>query len=227
MKVSKILLVDDDKDLVSVVKDWLIMDNHIVEVVEDGKSALEQLGISEYDLVILDWGLPLVSGIEVLQQYRGRGGLTPILMLTGKGEIEEKATGLDQGADDYLTKPFHMVELSARLRALLRRASGQPSNVLKVGQLELEHDTHHVLNAGEKVVLPPREFALLEFLMRHPNQVFSADALLERLWHSDADIAPETVRACVKRLRKKLNMEADNSMIQTLHGVGYRLLSGS
>ncbi len=225
--MSKILLVEDDKDVISVVRDWLAMEQHLVDVVEDGKTALEQLAISEYDLVILDWGLPLVSGIEVLQQYRGRGGSTPILMLTGKGEVQEKAAGLDHGADDYLTKPFHMLELSARLRALLRRASGQTSNVLKIGPLELDHDTHHVVHGGEQVVLPPREFALLEFLMRHPNQVFSAEALLERVWHSDADIAPETVRACVKRLRKKLGMEAENSMIQTLHGVGYRLISAS
>ncbi|HEY9785855.1 MAG TPA: response regulator transcription factor [Candidatus Obscuribacterales bacterium] len=221
--MAKILIVEDDLDLRSIVEDWLKHEHHTVECATKGDEALDLLKVYPYDLIILDWELPNLSGIEILKAFRGCGGRTPILMLTGKGELDNKETGLDTGADDYLTKPFHMKELSARIRALLRRPASAVENVLKVGDLTLNPKTYAVTKGGADIKLLPKEFALLEFFMRYPNQVFSAEALLDRVWRSESDVAPETVRTCIKRLRKKLNAESEDSIIQTLHGVGYKL----
>ncbi len=221
--MPKILVVEDDLDLRSIVEDWLKHEHHLVEVASKGDEAMELIGIYPYDLIILDWQLPNMSGIEILKKYRQKGGKTPVLMLTGQDQTDHIETGLDSGADDYLTKPFHMKELSARIRALLRRPQTVTENVLRAGELCLNPRTFAVTKGGAEIRLLPKEFALLEFLMRHPNQVFSADALLDRVWRSENDAAPETVRTCIKRLRRKIDGESDDSLIQTLHGVGYKL----
>jgi DNA-binding response OmpR family regulator len=145
-------------------------------------------------------------------------------MLTGKNAISEKEAGLDSGADDYLTKPFNMKELSARLRALLRRPAGVVENVLKVRDIEMDPARYLVTKAGTEIQLLPKEFSLLEFFMRHPNQVFSSDALIQRVWHSDSDATGDAIRTCLKRLRKKLgDNDEKEPIIQTVHGVGYRM----
>lgn len=221
--MAKILLVEDDRDLAGMVFDWLKFEHHLVEMVHDGQEGLELVQSYDYDIIVLDWELPNVSGVDILRQYRSGGGMTPILMLTGKGAVHEKEAGLDSGADDYLTKPFHMKELSARVRSLLRRPPQVTGNVLTAGLLSLEPSTYRVTKNGADLQLLPKEFALLEFLMRHPNQVFSAEALLDRVWKSESDVSPETVRTCLKRLRKKIDVEGEASIIQTLHGVGYKL----
>jgi DNA-binding response OmpR family regulator len=191
--------------------------------VHDGEDAVNMLKSYQFDVIILDWQLPKMEGVDVLRNYRTGGGQTPVLMLTGKGAIAEKEVGLDAGADDYLTKPFHMKELSARLRALLRRPGSVTGNVLSARDICLEPSTFRVTKGGADIQLLPKEFALLEFLMRHPNQVFSADALLDRVWKSESNVSPETVRTCLKRLRRKIDTEEQESLIQTLHGVGYKL----
>lgn len=221
--MAKILIVEDDLDLRAIVEDWLKHEHHVVECASRGNEAVELLNIYPYDLIILDWELPELNGIQILRQFRNRGGRTPVLMLTGKGALDEKETGLDSGADDYLTKPFHMKELSARIRALLRRPAEPGETLITVGDLSLNPTTFAVTRGGAQIKLLPKEFALLEFLMRHPDQVFSAEALLDRVWRSDSDAAPETVRTCIKRLRKKLDSESEESLIQTLHGIGYKL----
>jgi DNA-binding response OmpR family regulator len=221
--MAKILLVDDDKDLVGMVQDWLQFEHHVVEAVFNGEDALRLLRGYQYDVVVLDWQLPKMSGVDVLLDFRRAGGQTPVLLLTGKTAIQEKETGLDAGADDYLVKPFHMKELSARLRALLRRPTGVTGNILKARDITLEPQSFRVTKDGAEIQLLPKEFALLEFMMRHPNQVFSADVLLDRVWKSEADVSPETVRTCLKRLRRKIDSEKQESLIQTLHGVGYKL----
>ncbi|MGH9551349.1 MAG: response regulator transcription factor, partial [Terriglobales bacterium] len=177
-KMAKIIVVDDDAALTNIIVDWLQNENYTVESVAKGTEALEFLDTYPYDLVILDWGLPDLSGIEVCKKYRAKGGRAPVLMLTGKDHITEKEEGLDAGADDYLTKPFEVRELSARIRALLRRPPSWHDNVVKIGPLELDPSTRTVNRNGAELQIFPRDFALLEFLMRHAGKVFTSDALM-------------------------------------------------
>lgn len=222
--MSKILLVEDDQGLAKLVRNWLSLEHHTVEYVEDGEEALHRLKINEYDLIILDWSLPKMTGLDVLQEFRGFGGNTPVIMLTGKDSISDKELGFDTGADDYLTKPFHGKELTARIKALLRRPANLVSDVLKVGDIVLERADFRVTRNGQEVRLLPKEFALLEFLMRYPNKVFSAEALLERVWVSESEATVDAVTSCIKRLRKKLEVDGAKSPISTVHGVGYKLV---
>lgn len=221
--MAKILVVDDDTLLANMIADFLRAQQYTIEVVYNGADAEELLSNYHYDAVVIDWGLPEKTGIEVVKKFRFEGGTSPVLMLTGRDTIDEKETGLDNGADDYLTKPFHMKELSARLRALLRRMAPSKKPTLEAGDLSLDPVAHKVTRGGEELSLHPREFALLEHLMRNPNQVFSAENLLDRVWKSDSSVGPEGVRASIKRLRKKVDVEGKESVIETVYGVGYKL----
>ncbi len=220
--MAKILIVEDEQDFSEPIRAFLTRDHHVVEVVENGLEALDRLRFYKYDVIIMDWMLPGMLGVDVCREFRSSGGTTPILMLTAKTATGEKISGLDAGADDYLTKPFDVGEVSARVRALLRRPAALTGNVLKLGQIVLERDTHRVTKTGEEIQLLPKEFALLEFFMRHPNQVFSAEALLDRVWASDSEASPETIRTYIKRLRQKIDSKDGPSLIQTVHGVGYK-----
>lgn len=220
--MAKILIVEDEADFSDPIRAFLTRDHHVVEVVENGLEALDRLRFYKYDVIIMDWMLPGMQGVDVCREFRASGGTTPILMLTAKTATGEKISGLDAGADDYLTKPFDIGEVSARVRALLRRPAALTGNVLKLGQIVLERNTHRVTKTGEEIQLLPKEFALLEFFMRHPNQVFSAEALLDRVWASDSEASPETIRTYIKRLRQKIDNKEGPSLIQTVHGVGYK-----
>jgi DNA-binding response OmpR family regulator len=220
--MAKLLLVEDDATTVDFVTQWLSHDHHMVEAVTDGREALDRLLTCEYDLILLDWDLPGLSGYDVCKQYRQQGGLTPIIMLTGHGSVNDKEAGLDAGADDYVTKPFNLKELSARVRAHLRRAGNQTTNLLKMNGLELDPVNYRLSKKGEEIHLQQKEFALLEFLLRNPDKVFSADALMQRIWHSESDATTNALRSALKRLRQKID-ESEDSMIETVHGVGYRL----
>lgn len=221
--MAKIFLLEDEKPLADIVMDWLTSQNHMVDWVNLVNEAKVRLKIYPYDLVILDVNLPDGNGMDVCREFRGNGGTTPILMLTGRNKVQEKAAGLDAGADDYLTKPFHMDELAARVRALLRRPAAFVGNVLKFDDLELNTGTHRVTKAGTEIQLLPKEFALLEFLMRHSGQVFSAEALIERLWPTDSDASSDAIRIYITRLRNKIDSKEKPSLISTMRGVGYRL----
>lgn len=222
--MAKILIVEDDRELAGVLQDWLCSEHHVVDTIDNGSEADQMLRHYAFDLLVLDWDLPGMPGVEICRNFRSRGGTTPILMLTGKGEIKDKTAGLDAGADDYLTKPFHPDELSARVRALLRRPSAvAASNELRVADLAMEPATYRVTRAGKELRLLPKEFALLEFLMRHPNVVFSAEALIDRAWSTESDASPDTVRTNIKRLRQKIDTEGSKQLIITVHGVGYKL----
>jgi DNA-binding response OmpR family regulator len=225
--MSKILLVEDDKDLAQKIRQRLEVDKYIVEIADSGEEALELLKTYTYDVVVLDWGLPGMGGVEVCANFRASGGSTPILFLTGKNDILSKETGLDSGADDYLTKPFHMRELTARIRSLLRRAEVVTKSVLTVGPLTMDTDKHSVEVNNVEVRLKPKEFALLEFLIRHPDHVFSADALLDKISKSDSSTSSETIYTYIKTLRQKLTFPDGSSPIQTVHGVGYKFVSPS
>jgi DNA-binding response OmpR family regulator len=221
--MAKVLLVEDDRILATNVIEWLKLENHLVEHIADGSEALYRLNNYDFDIVILDWMLPGLTGVDILKQYREGGGTAPILMLTGRKEIEDKMSGLDSGADDYLTKPFHVKELSARVRALLRRQPVLAENVLHCRHLSMDLVTHQVKKGEEVVHLLPREYALLEFLLKHQNQVFSAEALLDRVWKSSSDVSPESIRTYITRLRSKIDTDGEASLIQNVHGVGYKL----
>lgn len=222
--MAKVLIVEDDKQLSALIVDWLNGEKYATEAVYKGTDGLERLQFYKYDVVILDWELPGLSGVEVCRKFRDEGGTTPILMLTGKKEITEKAEGLDSGADDYLTKPFDVVELSARLRALLRRSGNVNKTVLTAGNLSLDPVSRKVTLNNQEVDLQPKEYSLLEFLLRHPNQPFNAEAIMDRVWTASSDAAPDTVRLHVMRLRNKIDEPGKESLIRTLHRVGYMLV---
>jgi DNA-binding response OmpR family regulator len=221
--MPKVLVVEDDVALQRMISDWLTLEHYNLESALDGKDAIEKLKFYQYDVVILDWQLPEMSGIEVIRQFRSSGGRTPVLMLTGKSAIPDKEEGFDSGVDDYLTKPFHMKELSARLRALLRRPSTLVSEVFQIGRLKMDRRTHIVSIDDQEIDLKPTEYALLEFMMRHPGQVFSPESLLDKVWSSQSDATVDALTTCVKRLRKKITVPGQESIIKTIYGVGYKL----
>lgn len=221
--MAKILIVEDDVQLSKLVRDWLKLERHESEIVNDGQEAIERLKVYEYDLIILDLELPVIGGMEILKQFRADGKKTPVLILTGRTTIDDKEVGLDAGADDYLTKPFHAKELTARIRALMRRVGGQLTKTLSCGNIELDRAAFVVKRSGEEIKLVPREFALLEFLMRNPSTVFPAEALLNRVWSNESDATVDALTTCIKRLRKKLDHEGEPSIIRNVHGVGYGL----
>lgn len=224
--MPKILLVEDDCDIQLTVSKCLSAENYTVEIAASGEEGLERLGCFEYDVIVLDVKLPGISGTDVCRQFRKSGGKTPILMLTGKDSIDDIESGLDSGADDYLTKPFDMRELLARLRAMLRRpAAVSQTNVLRVGSIELDTATRKLKRDGTAVYMLPRDFELLEFLMRHPSQIFSTEALLERVWHNDKDVGQDALRSSLRRIRQKIG-DSECKIIENIPKVGYRLHDG-
>ena len=220
--MAKILVVEDDDHQADVIEKWLQHEHHNVDVVAtfaDGKAMMDSY---TYDAIVLDWGLPDGTGIDLIAAYRSSGGTAPILMLTGRAETSDKEQGLDGGADDYLTKPFQIRELSARLRALMRRPTVMVSDVLKGHNLELDINKHQLFKNGEEVKLFPQEFSLLETLMRKPGVVHTTEALINHVWKSEAGASGETVRTSVLRLRKKIDTAGEPSLIENVHGVGYK-----
>jgi len=221
--MARILVVEDEKDLSKLIADWLRRDHHLVEQAFDGKSALGQMKSSSFDVIVLDWMLPEMEGTEVCRKYRQAGGNAAIIMLTARQSLDDKAEGFEAGADDYLTKPFQLKELAMRVKALLRRSSAEHHTTLSIRNIELDIENHRVLKNGKEVHLLPKEFRLLEFLLRHPQRVFSADELLDSVWEMETNAHHDTVRGHVTRVRKKLDSEGEPSVIVTVHGVGYKL----
>ena len=224
--MAKILLVEDDAAVARSVCQWLEAERHTIELAVDGKQADELLSAFSYDLVILDWGLPGMDGVDILSRLRSRGGSVPVIMMTGKSQTESKLAALDGGADDYITKPVDVRELSARIRALLRRPAALAPSVFTVADLMLDPAAFSVTKKGKPIQLTNREYALLEFLARHAGQYFTTETLLERVWSSDVDASPLTVRVHVKRLRDKIDSADEESLIENNKGLGYRLRTG-
>lgn len=222
--MAKILIVEDDLSIAKSISDWLVYEKHTIEHVDSGNEAWDRLRFYSYDLIILDWQLPEKSGLELLKDFRARGASSPVLMLTGKNHIDDKESGLESGADDYLTKPFDLREFSARIKALLRRPSTYTA-VLSAGDYRLDSGSCSLVRNGEKIKLMPKEFAVLEFLMRHPNQYFLPEHILNQVWPDESESSIDALRTCIKRLRQKID-DAGVSPIQSSRGCGYKFDAG-
>ena len=221
--MAKLLLVEDDASISDSIESLLTFERHIVDIVNNGADAMHLLNCRRYDAIILDWQIPEISGLEVCRRFRGRGGTTPILMLTGKNSVLDKELGLDSGTDDYLTKPFHAKELLARVRALLRRGASLADNILQVGRLSLHPQKYEINIDTRSVPLSKLEFAMMELFLRYPNEVFSPEAIHERVWPADSERSPDNMRVLIKKLRDKLDQGKKPSLILNMHGVGYKL----
>jgi OmpR-family two-component system manganese-sensing response regulator len=221
--MTRVLLVEDDPAVASEVQDWLIEAGYSVDHAAAGKVALNKLMTISYDLIVLDLILPDLNGLELCREYRKQGGSGRVIVVSGKSSTKDKESCLDAGADDYMTKPADLVELSARVRALMRRTLTISTRTLSSGDLEMDLDTYKVTRAGAELSLLPQELALLEFFMRHPNKVFSAETLRIRVWRGNSSL--ETVRTHIKTLRKKLELSDLPKLIKTVHGIGYALHS--
>jgi len=225
-----VLVVDDEVDLADAVARGLRRDGYAVDVAHDGAEALDKLTVNEYDLVCLDVTMPGVDGREVCRQIRSELALDPpprVLMLTARDALEDRVAGLDDGADDYLVKPFAFPELLARVRSLLRREAATTTSVLVVGPLRLDV-ARHTAERGERTLdLTAKEFALLHYFMVHAGEVLSQEALLEHVWDEHADPFTNTVRVTVGTLRRKLAGPGEDQPIDTVVGRGYRLADGA
>ena len=219
----RILIVDDEQTLLDQLKQALEKQRYMVETALDGEEALNKLFEAPADLIILDIMLPKKDGLSVLREIRQAGTTTPVLMLTARGEIDDKIKGLDLGADDYLAKPFSLDELLARVRALFRRSGGQADSVLQVKDLQLDTVSREVRNAGELVELTAREFSILEFLLYNKNRAVSRFSLAEHVWGDAFDpfSMSNFMDVHMKNLRKKIGDSGQGALIRTIRGVGY------
>jgi DNA-binding response OmpR family regulator len=221
----RVLVVEDEADLADAVARGLRREGYAVDVAYDGDEALEKAAVNAYDLVCLDLNLPGIDGIEVVRRIRAEGEGQPprVLMLTARDRTVDRVVGLDEGADDYLVKPFDFDELKARVRALLRRDAGRSGALLQVGDIELDTARHEARRAGRHLALTPKEFALLHYFMSRAGQVLSQEDLLEHVWDEHADPFTNTVRVTVMTLRRKLADAGEGQPVETVVGRGYRL----
>lgn len=219
----KILFVEDDLIQLEALSAALMKAGHVVDSVPDGETAQWLLQEREYDVLILDWMLPVVSGLELCRQYRQSGKTAPVLFLTAKDAILDKVNGLDAGADDYLVKPVNVMELLARVRALGRRSPVWQGDVLRLEDLELHPTTLTLKRQEATVQLSAREFQLMEYLMRHPRQVLTRDQIEQALWEWNIQPESKAVAILVHRLRQRLQSIRAEEWLQTIYGMGYRL----
>ena len=219
----RILVVDDDRRLCTIVKRGLLEEAYAVDLAYDGEEGEYLAEVNPYDLIILDIMLPNKDGIQVCRELRAKKVNTPILMLTAKDTVEDRVKGLDTGADDYLIKPFAFSELLARVRALLRREGMAKSPELQVGDLTLNTLTRQVWRGQRPIELTTKEYVILEYFMRHPNVVVTRTMIEEHAWDYDFDSLSNLVDVYIRRLRRKIDNEREDSLIQTVRGAGYRL----
>lgn len=219
----RILVVEDEIKLANAIKRALELQKYAVDTAYDGEEGFDLASTENYDLIILDIMLPKMSGIEVCTELRAEKKDTPIIMLTARGQISDKTTGLDSGADDYMVKPFSFEELFSRIRALVRRSARETSSDLQFHDLSLNPTTFKVQRAGKHIQLSSKEFSILEYLLRNKNKVVSKNQIVEHVWDYDADVLPTTVEVHIKNLRDKIDKPFSTPLIYTARGFGYEL----
>lgn len=219
----RLLYAEDETSLARAVSTILTRNNYAVDVVSDGESALDYLATGNYDGAILDVMMPKLDGIEVLRRMRARGDSTPVLLLTAKAEIDDRVTGLDSGANDYLTKPFDMKELLARIRAMTRVLSVQPDKTLRLGAVTLDCAGYELSGPGGSCKLAGKEFQMMEMLMRSPRQLISTETFMDRIWGFDSEAELNIVWVYISMLRKKLKAIGADIGIKAQRGLGYFL----
>lgn len=219
----RILLVEDERRLANIVKKGLTEEGFAVDIAYDGEEGQYLAQSETYDLILLDITLPKVDGITICKNLRKRNIKTPILMLTARSTLEDKVFGLDSGADDYITKPFAYLELRSRIHALIRRSKQESSPVLRILDLEFDPIRHIVKRAGNIITLTPKEFSVLELLLRHKDEVVSRTMIIEHVWDYNFDSMSNVVDVFVAAIRRKVDKGAKVRLIHTLHGVGYKI----
>lgn len=219
----RILLVEDDPDLAGFIQKGLREERYAVDCAHEGEEGLLMAGTTPYDLVILDVMLPRLDGFTVCRRLRAAGNKTPVLLLTARGTVDDRVTGLNLGADDYLTKPFAFAELLARIQALIRRSGTEQSPRLAVADLEVDPVAHRVWRAGRELTLTNKEYALLEYLLRNPDRVLTRTAIIEHVWDIHYDGMTNIVDVHIRALRAKVDREFSTPLIHTVRGVGYVL----
>jgi DNA-binding response OmpR family regulator len=219
----RILIVEDEMKLAHAMKRALELQKYAVDVANNGKDGLDFAVGEEFSLIILDVMLPGIDGIEICRRIRAEGIHTPVLMLTARGQISDKVTGLDVGGDDYMVKPFSFEELFARIRALVRRPAQTNDPILHIRDLTLDPKTFTVKREGKMIELSAKEFSLLEYLLRNKNTVLTKDQIISHVWNYDSDILPSTIEVHVKHLRDKIDARGQDSLIYTIRGRGYTI----
>ncbi len=219
----RILVVEDEVAIAAFLQQGLTEAGYAVDLAVDGAEVLHWVAVASYDLIVLDLMLPVIDGLEVCAELRRHGIATPVLMLTARDAVEDRVTGLDSGADDYLVKPFAFAELLARIRALLRREPAIKGPLLQVSDLTLDTITREVQRAGQPIRLTNKEYSLLEFLMRHPNQTLTRTMIAEAVWNYTFDNLTNLIDVHLFSLRRKLDDEHTTKLLHTIRGVGYRL----
>lgn len=219
----RILIVEDEKSLADIIKKGLEEEGYAVDAAYNGEDGLFMAENEPSDLIMLDIMLPVIDGMTILKSIRKAGIKTPVLMLTAKDTVMDKVSGLDSGADDYLTKPFSFEELLARIRALLRRDSGVKTSIVEIGDLVIDIATHEVKREGKDILLSPKEYALLEYMAINKNKVLSRTSLTEHLYDHDFDLDSNVIDVFINRLRNKIDRGFDKKLIITVRGAGYVL----
>ncbi len=219
----RILVAEDDRKVAGFLKKGLKEEQYAVDICYDGEEALFQAQVNQYDLVILDVMLPKKNGFSVCKEIRKEGNLTPILMLTARDQLEDKVKGLQEGADDYLTKPFAFEELLARIQALLRRTQDYKTKTLKVGDLELDPVARKITRDGKPITLTGKEYALLEYLMRNRSRVITQSMIIDHVWDMNYDGLSNVVNVYINHLREKIDKGFSQKYIHTIRGVGYKI----
>jgi len=222
--LAKVLVVDDDATILASLCEWLeAVDKYIVEAIDNAEEARFRLKTYQYDAVVLDWELAGESGVEVCKEFRDNGGTTPVLMLTGKGSTDDKIIGLDAGCDDYLVKPFEPAELSARLRALLRRPAEKYTKVIKLGTLEVTPSARTASKSGKKLEFSARELDILIFLAKAPDTFFTASQIMDAVWSAESETSPDSVKVHVHRIRAGLSFDDAPPYLVSQRNLGYAL----
>lgn len=219
----RVLVVEDQVRIASFVEKGLKEQGFVIDVVNDGDEGYALATTEPYDAIVLDIMLPGRDGLSILKQLRKKGNVVPVILLTARTELDERLEGLNLGADDYMTKPFYIEELVARLHTVVRRSAGEPTHILKVEDLRMDVMSRSVVRAGEEIELSVREFSLLEYLMRSPGRVLSRTQICEHVWNYNFDPDTNLVDVYIQRLRKKVDREFPTRLIETVRGVGYRM----